>query len=224
MTSVTENWAKCNRLIAKPALDVAQERLREVERNSLKRFGDRCQIKMTREDRVKSERLKYAIACLDIRELLGMELQDLLFKLAEFISEFSEESDYKNTIKHIEKENAEDTKTRLRCLWKKIYFWPIIQQRAKMIGPLPESSGPKTKITPQKKLVAKNLIAAMGYGQSRNNIFKWIIYLKFLSNLRNKGTMVFFFDRTSKFKNYFFQYFKELDILFSWNKTYNFLF
>lgn len=27
MTSVTENWAKCNRLIAKPALEIAQERL-----------------------------------------------------------------------------------------------------------------------------------------------------------------------------------------------------
>ena len=40
MTGVTESWAKCNRLIAKPALDIAQERLREVERNSAKRIGD----------------------------------------------------------------------------------------------------------------------------------------------------------------------------------------
>ena len=50
MTSVAENWAKCNRLIAKPALDVAQERLREDERNSLKRIGGRCQMNMTHED------------------------------------------------------------------------------------------------------------------------------------------------------------------------------
>jgi hypothetical protein len=41
-----------------------------------------------------------------------------------------------------------------------------------MIGPLPESSGPKTKVTPQEKLAAKKLIVAIGYGQSRNNIFK----------------------------------------------------
>jgi hypothetical protein len=40
ITSVTENWAKCNRLITKPALDVTQERLREVERNSLKHIRD----------------------------------------------------------------------------------------------------------------------------------------------------------------------------------------
>jgi hypothetical protein len=31
MTSITENWAKSNRLIARPALEVAQERLAEVE-------------------------------------------------------------------------------------------------------------------------------------------------------------------------------------------------
>jgi hypothetical protein len=54
----------------------------------------------------------------------------------------------------------------------------MIQQRAKMIGPLPESSGPKTEITPQEKLAAKKLIAAMGYGQSRNNLFKWTAYLQ----------------------------------------------
>jgi hypothetical protein len=31
MTSVIENWAKCNRLIARPILEAAQERLRKVE-------------------------------------------------------------------------------------------------------------------------------------------------------------------------------------------------
>lgn len=75
MTSVTENWAKCNRLIAKPALEIAQERLRKVEQNSLNRSKeDRYQMNMTREDRIKSERLKHAIACLDARELSSMEL------------------------------------------------------------------------------------------------------------------------------------------------------
>ena len=116
MTSVTENWARCNRLIAKPALDVAQERLREDEQNSLKRIGDRWQMNMAHEDRVKSQRLKYAIACLDMRELLGIELQDLLSEPAELIGGFNEESDYETTIKHIEKDNADDAKTRLRRL------------------------------------------------------------------------------------------------------------
>ncbi|KAH8759537.1 hypothetical protein F5882DRAFT_384523 [Hyaloscypha sp. PMI_1271] len=116
MTSVTENWAKYNRLIAKPALDITQERLREVERNSLKRIGDRCQMNVTHEDRVKSQRLKHAIACLDVRELLRIELQDLLSEPTELIGGFSKESDYENVIKHIEKENANNTNTRLRRL------------------------------------------------------------------------------------------------------------
>ena len=91
------------------------------------------------------------------------------------MGEFSKESDYENAMKHVEKENANDTRTQLRRLWKETYYWPMIQQRAKMIGPLPKSSGPKTEITPQEKLAAKKLIVAMGYGQSRNSIFKWTI-------------------------------------------------
>jgi hypothetical protein len=90
-----------------------------------------------------------------------------------------------------------------------------------MIGPLPESSGPKTEITPQEKLAAKKLIAAMGYGQSRNNLFKWTAYLKLLSDLRDKGATAFLLGRTSEFKSYFFQHPKELDMLLSWNKIYD---
>jgi hypothetical protein len=60
-----------------------------------------------------------------------------------------------------------------------------------MIGPLPKSLSLKTNITPQEKLAAKKLIAAMGHGQSRNAIFKWTAYLKFLSDLRDKGTTAF---------------------------------
>jgi hypothetical protein len=116
MTSVTENWAKCNRLIGKPALEVAQERHREVKWNSLNRIKqDRCQMNMTREDRIESERLKHAIACLDVRELLRIELRDLLSEPAELMGE---ESDYENAMKQIEKENADDIRTRLRRLWK----------------------------------------------------------------------------------------------------------
>jgi hypothetical protein len=77
MTSVTENWAKCNCLIARPALEITQDRLREVERNRLNRI---------REDgHLKSERLKHAIACLDVRELSGIEPQDRLSQPAELM-------------------------------------------------------------------------------------------------------------------------------------------
>ena len=98
----------------------------------------------------------------------------------------------------------------------------MIRQRAKMIGPLPKSSGPKTEITPQEKLAAKKLILAMGYGQSRDNIFKWMSYLKLLSDLRDKGATALLLYRTGEFKTYFFQYPKELDILLSWNQVYDF--
>jgi hypothetical protein len=91
-----------------------------------------------------------------------------------------------------------------------MYYWPMIQQRAKTIGPLPDSSGSKTEITPQEKLAAKKLIGATGYGQSRNNIFKWAAYLKLLSDLRDKGTTAFLLGRTSEFKTYFFQHPKKL--------------
>jgi hypothetical protein len=98
----------------------------------------------------------------------------------------------------------------------------MIQQRAKMIGPLSNAPGPKTEITPQEKLATKKLVAAMGYSQSRNNIFKWTSYLKLLSDLKDKGSTSFLLCWTSEFKSYFFQHAKELDILLSWNKVYNF--
>jgi hypothetical protein len=41
----------------------------------------------------------------------------------------------------------------------------MIQQGAKKIDPLPNSSGPKTEITPQEKAAAKKLTLAMRYGQ-----------------------------------------------------------
>jgi hypothetical protein len=107
-------------------------------------------------------------------------------------------------------------------MWKETYYWPMIQQRAKMIGPLPNASGPRSQISLQEKVAARKLVAAMGYGQSRNNIFKWTSYLKLLSDLREKGATSFLLCRTSEFKNYFFQYAKGLDILLSWNRVYDF--
>jgi hypothetical protein len=68
-------------------------------------------MKKAREERAKSERLKHAVAYCDVRELSRMAMQDLLSEPAELIGEFSTESDYENIMKHIEKENANDTKT-----------------------------------------------------------------------------------------------------------------
>ncbi|KAH8650269.1 hypothetical protein BGZ60DRAFT_421646 [Tricladium varicosporioides] len=223
MTSVTENWAQCIRLITKSLLEVAQERLQEIKRKTSNYISEnRCQISISREDRVKSERLKHAIICLDVRELSGIELQDLLSEPVELIAEFSEESEYDITIKRIEKEYADNIRSRLRHLWKETYYWPMIQQRAKMIGPVSKSTGPKTDITLQEKLAAKKLLVAMGHGQGRNNIFKWTSYLKLLSNMRDKGATALLLGRTSEFKNYFFHHPKELEMLHSWNRLYAF--
>jgi hypothetical protein len=174
MTSITENWAKCNRLIAWPALEVAQERLAKIEQGgiSLTR-GGRCQAGINRGDRTESDHLRHTIACHDRRELSEIELRDILSEPLELMGEFNDENDYENVLKRIEKENANDTKARLRRMWKETYYWPMVQQRAKMDGPLPNASGPRTEITPEEKSTPKKLVAAMGYGQSRSNIFKW---------------------------------------------------
>jgi hypothetical protein len=220
MTSVTENWAKCNRLIARTVLDAAKERLPE----RLHRIqADQYRINMTEEGRAKSERLKLAVECLDIRELSRMALQDLLSEPAEFMGEFSEESDYENAMKYIENEDADETRDQMRALKRETYLWPLIQQRAKKIGPLPKSSGPKTEITSQEKSAAKTLTVTKRYGKSRNCIFKWTSYWRLLSELRkSKGTTPFVLCRTNEFKNYFFQYPKKLDMLLSWHKAYDF--
>ena len=177
MSSITENWARCNRLIARPALEVAQESLSEVahDASSSSRMG-RVQMSITREDRAKSDNLRHAIACRDRRELSEIELRNILAEPLELMDEFREESDYEMAIKRIEREIADGTVTHLRRMWKETYYWPMIQQRAKMIGPLPCASGRRSLISPQEKVAAKQLVAAMGYGQSRNNIFKWTSY------------------------------------------------
>jgi hypothetical protein len=221
MTSITENWAKCNRVIARPALEVAQDRLAEIERGGSSRTRG-SQTSISRRDRTKSDHLRHTIACHDRRELSEIELRDILFEPLELMGEFNDENDYENAIKRIEKENANDTKAHLRRMWKETYYWPMVQQRAKMDRLLPNASGPRTEITPEEKSAAKKLVAAMGYGQSRGNIFKWTSYLKLLSDLRGKGATSFLLCRTSEFKNYFFQNAKDLDILLSWNKVYDF--
>ena len=67
------------------------------------------------------------IARLNMRDLAEKELLDTISEPTELTGEFREESDYRNVIKHIEKEIANDTRTRQRSLWKETYFWPMIQ-------------------------------------------------------------------------------------------------
>jgi hypothetical protein len=158
----------------------------------------------------------------DLRNLVEAEMQKLLAEPKELTGDFKEEGDYETIIKHIEKELADNVSSRLRRLWKETYYWSMIQQRAKMIGPLPNPSGRKTEITPQEKAVGKRLVLAMGYGKSRDNVFKWTAYWKLLSELRDKRATGLLLYRTREFKAYFFQYPKERDRLLSWHRVYDF--
>jgi hypothetical protein len=223
MTSITESWATCNRLIARPALEVAQERLADAEQgaSSRSRVGH-FQLSITRGDRTKSDHLRHTVASRDMRELSEIELRDILAEPLELMGEFSNESDFEMAIKCIEKENADGTKAHLRRMWKETYYWPMIQQGAKKVGPLPKAPGPRSQISPQEKVAARSLVAALGYGQSRNNIFKWTSYWKLLSDLREKGGTAFLLARTCEFKNYFFQLAKGLGIILTWNDVYDF--
>jgi hypothetical protein len=73
-----------------------------------------CQMSITRGNRTKSDHLRYTIACRNRRELLEIELRDILSELLELMGEFNDENDYENAIKRIEKENADDVRTQLR--------------------------------------------------------------------------------------------------------------
>jgi hypothetical protein len=134
ITSIALNCVTSTRKTARPALDIEQERLRELERIA----EDWQQMNMTLVARIASERnyqqveerlrktTQDAIARLDVRELAERELQDTISEPIELTGDFKEESDYENVIKQIEKENANDTRTRQRSLWKETYYWPMI--------------------------------------------------------------------------------------------------
>ena len=218
VTSLATNCAKSTRNLAKPALFVEKSRLGEYERNTLERIAEeRQQMNMTLSARLASElnhqqyavRLRketqQAIVRLDLKKVAEKKLQDTLSEPSEQTGEFRDESDFEKVIKQLEKDSANSTKTQHRRLWKETFYWPMIQQRAKLVGQLPKPPGSKTDITPQEKTVAERLILALGYGTSRDNIFKWTSYWKLLSDLRNNGLTTLLLYRTDEFRTYFFR-------------------
>lgn len=172
MTAVAENVVRRTRCMAKPELDAGQEQSRD--RNQTTSHSRRLTTGNVLQHQKQSQ---YSHDnCLGKRDRIQIELQRILSEPDELMGNFREDSDYETALKQIEKNNADDTRNRLRQSWKETFYWPMIQRRAKMIGPLPKSSGRKTEITPQEKSAAKKLIHALGYGQSRDNVFKWTLY------------------------------------------------
>jgi hypothetical protein len=235
ITSVAQKCMTCNRSMCRSALDAEQQRLRDHEKSELDRMAqERLQMNLSLSTRLAIEvnHQRYAkhlgittqatIARLDASDLAKKQLQDTMSEPFELTSEFTKESDYQKVIKQIEQEQATDTRNRQRSLWKESYYWPMIQQRAKMIDPLPNPSGRKTAITPREKVAAKQLIDALGYGTSRDNLFKWTSYWKLLSDLREQGASNLLLYRTKEFKAHFFRYAKNLEMLLAWNDLFDF--
>jgi len=168
MTGIAENVVNCTRCMAKPELDAGKEQSRALGRDKTASYSQRLTTGRTLQRQHQSQHSH------DIwrrkRERIEKELQRLLSEPDQLMGDFQVDSDYETTLKQIEKDNANDTRNRLRQSWKETFYWPMIQQRAKMIGLLPKSSGRKTDITPQEKSAAKKLILVLGYGQSRDNI------------------------------------------------------
>lgn len=115
MTSIAENQVKCNRYIAKPAFDAAQERSQEAKGNKIGLYSPRLTSEYVPRQRHEKASLE-DIARLDIRELAEVEMQKLLSEPEELTGEFRKESDYETAIKNIEKENADGERTQLRRL------------------------------------------------------------------------------------------------------------
>lgn len=210
-----------------------QSRLREVEKARLDRIADdRVQMNVTIDERMSSEisyqqeenRLKRdtqnAIASLNLRKEADKILLSIISEPVELTGEFKAESDLDNMIKKIEKDDAEGSQDRQRKLWKETYYWPAIQQHAKMEGPLPNPSGRKIDMSPQERLVAKRVIPALKYGKSRGSIIQGRSYLKLLSDLREAGVKSLLLCRTPEFKTHFKRHPNELNMLLSWNQLY----
>ncbi|KFY85332.1 hypothetical protein V498_07731 [Pseudogymnoascus sp. VKM F-4517 (FW-2822)] len=153
--------------------------------------------------------------------LAEREFQQTISEPTELTGDFREEGEYEAVMKQIKIEQAMGARTQQRLSWKETYYWPMIQQRAKMIGPLPPLPGPKNDISPQESSAATRLVHALGLGTSPGNILKWRSYWKLLSDLRNAGATTILLYRTSGFRTYFFRHPKKLDLLLSWNEVFH---
>merc|ERR1711939_494378 len=171
MTCAAVNWVESNRATTRAALYCEQERLREVEKARLDRIADdRVQMNVTIDERLSSEisyqqeekRLKRstqnAIASLNLRKEADKILLGITSEPVELTGDFRDASDLDGMIKEIEKDDAKGSKDRQRKLWKETYYWPAIQQRAKMEGPLPNPSGRKIDMSPQERLVVETSV------------------------------------------------------------------
>merc|ERR1711939_1042486 len=209
MTCAAVNWGESNRATTRAALYCEQERLREVEKARLDRIADdRVQMNVTIDERLSSEisyqqgekRLKRstqnAIASLNLRKEADKILLGITSEPVELTGDFRDASDLDGMIKEIEKDDAKGSKDRQRKLWKETYYWPAIQQRAKMEGPLPNPSGRKIDMSPQERL-------------------------KLLSELREAGVKSLLLCRTPEFKTHFWRHPNELNMLLSWNQLYD---
>jgi hypothetical protein len=216
------------------ALVIEKERLRDYEKNWLGLIKDgRKQIalfsaarsKKEEEYREEEERLRQeteaAISCLSIKEIADRDLKELLSEPAELLGEFKEEDEFEHLIKEIDKGNAVDERRRAQASVKETCYWPIIQQRANLIGPLPECLGRKDGLTAQEKYTAQRLVNALGYSRSRDSVLKAQSYLKLLSDLQEAGVTLLLLYRTKEFGTYFLRHPKELSTALSWNQLYS---
>ena len=234
ITGIGMKCVDSNLKILASALEIEKERLREYERNKLSQIKqDRIQMNIFFAERTEKEKeyqeeeerlpkdTEKAIACLNMRVLADRDLKDILSEPTELIGEFKEEDEFENLIRAVDKENAGSAKKQGQTSMKETYYWPIIKQRANTMGPLPESSGKKTGITPQEKYAAKRLVIALGYGPSRDSILKARSYLKLLSDLREAGVTLLLLYRTKEFRTHFLRHPNELTMLLSWNQLYH---
>jgi hypothetical protein len=72
---------------------------------------------------------------LSVRELADRNLNDVLSVPTELMGEFREEDGFKSVMKGIDEADADSAISRGRGSVIETYYWRVIQQRAKTIGP-----------------------------------------------------------------------------------------
>jgi hypothetical protein len=234
ISTIGKNCVQSSLTSLASALAIEKERLRDYKQNRLSQIKDgrkqmalfsAARSKKEEEYKEEEERLRReteaAIDCLSMREIADRNLKDVLSEPAELLGQFNEQDEFEHLIKEIDKENASEEKRRGRASVKETYYWPIIQQRAIRMGPLPESLGRKSGLTPQEKYTAQRLVIALGYGHSRDSILKARSYLKLLSDLREAGVTLLLLYRTKEFRTHFLRHPNELATVLSWNQLFH---